>query len=194
MDKSKAEKIRVLDVGSGDSEATRQLWAGADVVRVDLNPDTEPDVVADVRALPERLGEFDVIFASHILEHLARLEVLPTLRHWAGYLRPGGALHVLAPDIMWAAEEIVRTGQVSIPVMMHIYGSQQDELETHRVGFTVALLRAAMAQAGLEVIHATVGPYQIVMNRDDGERETVEARQIYVVGRRPKEESSGQDA
>jgi hypothetical protein len=62
------------------------------------------------------------------------------------------------------------------------------------VGFTVALLRAAVAQAGLQVAHATVGPYKLVVSRDDGEQGVIEARQIYVVGIRPAPDgTSGPD-
>jgi len=174
--------MRVLDLGSGRSGTAEVLWPEAEVVRVDADRGVEPDVVADVRALPEEIGRFDVILASHVLEHLARDEVAGTLAHWAEFLEPGGTLHVLVPDLVWAAEQIVRTGRVSSAVMAHIYGSQAGEWQVHQVGFTVGLLRAAMRVVGLQVQVARTGPYEIVQTRMDGEERRVVARQVYVAG------------
>lgn len=175
--------MRVLDLGAGRGGAARALWPGAEIVRVDVDPAVEPDVVGDVRALPEGLGTFDAILASHVLEHLARAEVLPALEHWVDFLAPGGMLHVLVPDLAWAAEQVTRAGQVPVAVMLHVYGSQQGEYQFHKMGFTVGLLRAAVAKAGLVVRAARVGPYEIVIPGDGGDdRRVVAARQIYVVG------------
>lgn len=187
--------MRVLDLGAGESCVARELWPEAEVVAVDAReiPQAEEAgeggdeprpyrrVVADVRALPEDLGEFEVILASHVLEHLTRAEVVPTLAHWAEHLMPAGELHVLVPDLAWAAERVVR-GEMAVEVLAHIYGSQANEWQFHKVGFTVALLRAAVKGAGLVVRTARLGPYEIVSTREDGSRESVVARQIYVVG------------
>lgn len=179
--------MRVLDLGAGESCAARVLWPEAEVVAVDAREVARTDdlqvtrVVADVRALPEDLGEFEVILASHVLEHLTRAEVVPTLAHWAGYLGMGGELHVLVPDLAWAAERVVR-GEMAVEVQAHIYGSQANEWQLHKVGFTVALLRDAVRRAGLVVRTARLGPFTIVNTGEDGSREEVEARQIYVVG------------
>ena len=179
--------MRVLDLGAGEGCAARVLWPEAEVVAVDVRAIARPlgacftSVVADVRALPEGLGEFEVILASHVLEHLTRAEVVPALRHWAGYLMPAGELHVLVPDLAWAAEQVVR-GEMAVEVQAHIYGSQANEWQFHKVGFTVALLRDAVRRAGLVVRQARLGPYGMERTWEDGRREEVVARQIYVVG------------
>ena len=179
--------MRVLDLGAGESCVARELWPEAEVVAVDAREIARPEdagitgVVADVRALPDDLGEFEVILASHVLEHLTRAEVVPTLTHWAEYLSLGGELHVLVPDLAWAAERVVR-GEMTVDVQGCIYGSQANEWQFHKVGFTVALLRDAVRRAGLVVRTARLGPFTIVSTREDGIREEVVARQIYVVG------------
>lgn len=185
--------MRVLDLGAGESCVARELWPEAEVVAVDARviaplvggdgpgDDRVTRVVADVRALPEDLGEFEVILASHVLEHLTRAEVVPALAHWAEHLTSGGELHVLVPDLAWAAERVVR-GEMAVEVQATIYGSQANEWQFHRVGFTVALLRDAVRQAGLVVRQARLGPFEIENTWEDGRREVVVARQIYVVG------------
>jgi trans-aconitate methyltransferase len=195
--------MRVLDLGAGESCVARELWPEAEVVAVDARviahlvggdgagDDQVTRVVGDVRALPEDLGEFEVILASHVLEHLTRAEVVPTLTHWAEYLTSGGELHVLVPDLAWAAERVVR-GEMAVEVQATIYGSQANEWQFHKVGFTVALLRDAVRQAGLVVRKARLGPFEIENTWGDGRREVVVARQIYVVGvKRDPSTSSG---
>jgi trans-aconitate methyltransferase len=185
--------MRVLDLGAGESCAARVLWPEAEVVAVDARPiahlvggdgpgdDRVTRVVGDVRALPEDLGEFEVILASHVLEHLTRAEVVPALAHWASHLMPAGELHVLVPDLAWAAERVVR-GEMAVEVQATIYGSQDNEYQFHKVGFTVALLRDAVRRAGLVVRTARLGPFEIENTWGDGRKEVVVARQIYVVG------------
>lgn len=47
----------------------------------------------DAMALPE--GQFDYVFSSHCLEHLAN--PVAALRHWQERLRPGGVLFLYLP-------------------------------------------------------------------------------------------------
>jgi len=168
--------MRVLDLGCGFSDVAAEAFKGAEVVRVDLNPEAEPDVVADARALPESLGKFDHILASHLLEHLGRVEIIPALEHWGTFLVPGGSLHVIVPDLEFAAEELTRGKPTpAIAIMMHLYGAQSSEWDFHRWGFTALLLRSALTQAGYIVTELRSNNYTI---RFDDKNEA-RARQLY---------------
>lgn len=79
---------------------------GADWVKVDLDPNTHPDYVMDVRTLPKEFdGQVDEIRAVDILEHLSYRDTVPTLQCWARALRSGGRMYLQVPaaDRMMAA-------------------------------------------------------------------------------------------
>lgn len=172
--------MRVLDLGSGGQENARLLWPKAEIVAVDLDPAAEPDVVADVCALPP-MGLFDHILASHVLEHLSRAAVVPALQHWMEYLEPEGTLHVLVPDLAWAAEQMCYLAPPpSLSVIAHIYGAQGSEWDFHRSGFTALLLRGVLGAAGYQITYLRAGPYGITFPG----AERVEARQLYARAKR----------
>ncbi|HVM73366.1 MAG TPA: class I SAM-dependent methyltransferase [Candidatus Paceibacterota bacterium] len=62
----------LLEIGAGDGVVGDYLrrQRGITYTSVDYAPDTKPDVVADVRALPFAAASFDVTCAFEVLEHL----------------------------------------------------------------------------------------------------------------------------
>lgn len=87
---AKAEFVR-LNLGCGPQRI--EGW-----VNVDSSPDEEPDVVADVCALPFEDESVDEIYASHILEHIPH--DVPVLEEWHRVLAPGGTICVIVPDLV----------------------------------------------------------------------------------------------
>ena len=176
--------MRVLDVGAGESRPG--LWPEAEWVRVDLNPETGADVVADVRDLPEDLGDFDHILASHVLEHLGRYEALEAIKHWASFLKPGGSLHLIVPDLEWAAGQIAGGHpNITVPVMMVVYGGQGNPLLFHKWGYTCMSLRSVIEKAGLAVSLVRTGPFVIRLGIGTENETEAEARQIYAEAKWP---------
>ena len=57
-----------------------------------------------VRGLPIRDRSCDGIYASHVLEHLARDDCLRALGNTRSYLKPGGIFRLVVPDL----EQLVR--------------------------------------------------------------------------------------
>jgi len=130
---------------------------------------------------PLEPGAYDAILAAHVLQTVPRKDVVGELAEWVQGLVPGGALHLVVPDMMWAALQMVHEAEADQYVMGVLYGSAAVE---HRSGFTVGGLRSAMAAAGLATQQARVGPYELHGHSPEGEDETVIARQIYAVGLR----------
>lgn len=69
-------------------------------VNLDLEPSNNPDIVDDAGTLNEINGEsVDVIYASHILEHLDRKNVLEALKRWHEVLKVNGKIMISVPDM-----------------------------------------------------------------------------------------------
>lgn len=67
-------------------------------VNVDVRPETQADVLADLLDLPWNAEEAELIYAGHVLEHLPYLSALDALREMHRVLVPGGRLLVVGPD------------------------------------------------------------------------------------------------
>jgi predicted SAM-dependent methyltransferase len=74
-------------------------WTNIDIV----DWPEHPDIVADVTTL--EFAEIEEIYAGHLLEHLE--DPLAALRQWYSWLKTGGKLGVVVPDVeeveMWLA-------------------------------------------------------------------------------------------
>jgi len=69
-------------------------------VNVDARPLEGVDRVDDIQTLAGiEAGSVDIIYASHVLEHVGRLEYVAVLKRWFELLKTGGILRVAVPDI-----------------------------------------------------------------------------------------------
>lgn len=182
--------MRVLTIGVG-SPVNLESWPGAEVVHLDVAEEMMPDYLVDCLwdwelcpaghspLLAE--AEFDLVIATHALQCVPRVKVVETLKYWSEFIVPGGELHVIVPDLGWAADEISAERSVEKMTLGVVYGTQQAEWAFHRCGFTVDLLRAAVYAAGLQARAARLGPYKITSVGSDGRVRELVARQIYVV-------------
>jgi len=125
-------------------------------------------------------GPYDAVLASHVLQLMGGGAVVEAVRGWAGMLREGGELHLVVPDLAWACEQITKQHEADRWTLKVIYGGQGSGV--HRCGFTVGLLRSALAAAGLKAKAARLGPYRMVGTDGAGDEHGVIARQVYVVG------------
>ena len=136
------EDVLFLHLGAG----TRKLPG---YTSVDIRPEVEPDIVADI----ERLDEFqnasaEVIYAAHVLEHIPRPHTLAVLEEWRRVLKPGGTLRLSVPDLQVLAElylyEDVSMWRITGP----LHGRQDYEANTHYVSFDYEYLAWMLGVAG----------------------------------------------
>ena len=160
--------LAVAEVGAG-------FWCptyadGTTVVRFDMRPECKPDVRCDVRALPaEHFGRYDVVHASHVIEHFQRAEAPGLVRHWARLLKVGGQMVIRVPNFAYAARRILAgedgTGHTDTYDWAQVYGDQMGvgPAHEHLNGFTPKKL------LGLLRTHPCLGEIEVVETDEGGE-------------------------
>jgi predicted SAM-dependent methyltransferase len=121
---------------------------------LDANAGPAVDHVADARDLSQFSDEtFDIVYASHVVEHLDYRDVLlATLREWRRVMVPGGTLYVSVPDLATLASMFVLKDQLNMEeryhVMRMIFGGHVDSHDYHLVGLDQEFLGTFLTQAG----------------------------------------------
>ncbi|WP_368039449.1 class I SAM-dependent methyltransferase [Tardiphaga sp. vice154] len=159
---------RLLNAGAGNVTAKRIETLldskGWEEVRLDVDPDVNPDIVGSLTDLDQLFepASFDAIWCSHVIEHLFAHETWPTLVKFRQVLKPGGFALIMCPDIEAVAEHLLKYGLASIaytspsgPIraLDMLYGhsaaiEQGRHYMAHRTGFTTERLGSLILQAG----------------------------------------------
>ena len=133
-------------------------------VRLDLNPDVEPDVlgsVTDLHGLFED-GTFDAVWSSHNIEHLYDHEVTVALGEFYRVLKPDGFAVITCPDLQCVAEMLIERGlggkaydapigPITVHDMLFGHGGSVaagNAFMAHRTGFTQDRLGVKATQSG----------------------------------------------
>jgi hypothetical protein len=133
----------------------------AGYLNVDLHAVHNPDLVADVTALPMLPpGAFDEIVAQDVLEHFERAKTAPALTEWSRLLADQGVLHVRVPSLFGMFELLAmpeRREAAKAEEIIHLmYGTQAYTGDFHLAGFTAATLDEHLRRAGLRVCEASI--------------------------------------
>ena len=125
---------------------------------LNVNPGKHVDHVGDLRDLsrfPD--ASFDMVYASHVFEHLGHRRDLPrALQEVARIVRPGGRFFVSVPNLktlcaLFAHPEV--SDQQRRTLMMMMYGGQDDEHDFHYVGLWDWYLANHLASAGFADVY-----------------------------------------
>jgi ubiquinone/menaquinone biosynthesis C-methylase UbiE len=170
----------VLHVGCGpaDTESLHQRFRGNDwhEIRLDLDPDAKPDVVAsitDMRQIADNSA--DAVWSAHNLEHLSAHEVPLALGEFFRVLKPDGFALITLPDLQQVAEFIVADKLEDVayespagPIMPLdcVYGlgraiAAGHSLMAHRTGFTEKTLRKHLEGAGFCDVRISFSPFAL---------------------------------
>lgn len=121
--------------------------------------------------------EFDLVYASHVLEHIPWYWTLKTLREWQRIIKNGGSLEVWVPDGLKIAHAYVKASldgnlefrndgwyrfneeksyDLWFSGRMFSYGDDQGSVSSnnwHRAIFSESFLRSLLIQAGFNEIN-----------------------------------------
>lgn len=124
---------------------------------IDINPDTNPDIVADICQLPLDSGVCDEVMAIHTLEHLWLQDVLPALKEWFRVLRPGGRLVLELPCLEKILKNFMRTPPMAQLTLWGVHGDPGTHLkrevwQLHKWTWSLGDLAMALDKAGFDDI------------------------------------------
>jgi hypothetical protein len=142
---------KFLDVGSSDVTRAGMFdtYGELEVTRLDADPETWPDVVHNMMdpLPPEHQGKYDIVLASHMLEHIEYRYVNQVMRNIVEAVKIGGEVWVFVPSMEWCAREIL-IGRDGIGLQGTVFGGEMNPWDYHKTGFTLPLLAATLKAAG----------------------------------------------
>lgn len=92
--------MKKIDLGAGEFPAEGYE-------HLDIRKLPHIEYVNDVRKLPFEDNSIDKFRASHVLEHVMRRDVIPTLTEWYRCLKPEGTLEIFTPDLLATIKSII---------------------------------------------------------------------------------------
>jgi protein O-GlcNAc transferase len=115
------------------------------------------DHVGDLRDLSRFASEsFDMVYVSHVLEHVSHQELPRILKDLARILRPGGRLFAAVPDmkaLCWIFANPKVREEERLELMHIMFGAQIDEHDFHKTGLWDWYLANLLAIAGLAPVY-----------------------------------------
>lgn len=159
----------VLDIGCGRGGLVEQLAHPLPQV-IGIDPDWQslqehrlnlPRIAALSDDLPFAANQFDIAFASWVLEHLAA--PLRTFQAIQRVLRPGGVFIFITPNgrhpLAAVNQRLGRLGQWQGRLVERLYGrGAEDAFPTYYRANTEAALSSLCQQSGLDLIELTAVP------------------------------------
>jgi SAM-dependent methyltransferase len=157
---------KLLHVGCGRSDGitppkgfTRPEWQE---IRLDINPDTLPDIIGNMTDMKIVEAEsIDAIYSSHNIEHLYPHEVPTALAEFLRVLKPDGFLIITCPDLQSVCEAVVQDKLLDplyvlpsgpIAPLDILYGHRGviaagNTFMAHKSGFTMSALMDCLKEA-----------------------------------------------
>ena len=103
-------------------------WTNLDIIKL-----PKIDIIDDIRILskiPD--NSCDIIYASHVLEHVGRNEFEDVLRTWNKKLKVGGTLRIAVPDFEKAIMWYQKTKRI-VDIIGLVSGGQKTEYDYHKM-------------------------------------------------------------
>tara|TARA_B110000008_G_scaffold279077_1_gene324770 strand:+ start:6288 stop:6926 length:639 start_codon:yes stop_codon:yes gene_type:complete len=139
-----------------------------DEVRLDINKDVKPDIVASITDMSEiNDNSFEAVFSSHNIEHVYPHEVSHVLSSIYRILKNNGFVIIDCPDIQQVSAEVAKGNLVSplyytssntpITAIDIMYGhvqsiAQGNTYMSHKCAFTDKVLLGELKKAGFNMI------------------------------------------
>jgi SAM-dependent methyltransferase len=147
----------LLHVGCGGTPKP-ESFAGLSEVRLDISPEFNPDIVANMTDMGD-IGPFDVVYSSHSLEHLFPHEVPRAVGEFHRVLKDGGVAVVVVPDLedVKPTEDLLFVSDAGPVCGLDLYYGHGRMIHdhphmAHHCGFVADTLESVLQAAGFSRI------------------------------------------
>jgi SAM-dependent methyltransferase len=160
--------MKILNIGCTDEylcNDPKVTFAGKrfELYTLDVDPASRPNYVQDIRQPFELPDKFDVVYISHVLEHIEREKLKVVVENCRNALRDKGELWVYVPCLEWACSEVLK-GNESIVIQGALYGGQKDEWDTHKAAFSLNALASLLSSFGFAIRKGGKSKYISIVN------------------------------
>ena len=122
-------------------------------INVDSRKLNGVDIVDDIKSLESFGSETaELIYASHVLEHVGRREYIGVLKRWCEILKPGGKLRIAVPDFESVAEYYMDKKNID-HIMGFLYGGQTYPENYHYCAWDFRKIKEDLESVGFTKIH-----------------------------------------
>lgn len=106
--------------------------------------------VEDLKIFPDKYG--DLIYASHILEHIGHRRLIKVLKEWRRVLKDGGILRISVPDFDKIIDIYNTMGNNIKEIEGVLMGGQDYEYNFHKSAFNERYLKELLQLAGFSKV------------------------------------------
>lgn len=178
--------MKVLNIGckEGANDPYKVIGEDIELFHMDIDENNEPDYLHDITTpvSEDLIGAFDVVFASHLIEHLPRYGLTQAMNNIIDMTKD--LIYIYVPRLEWICQQILM-GNESMAIQAALFGGQANEWDFHRTGYSINALKTIAGAWGLKVVQAGYSPFGII--DQDGKIET--AYQNVIVCRKPEAEN-----
>ena len=119
-------------------------------INIDARDLPTVDIVEDVKNLESfEKNSIDLIYASHILEHITRIEYTGVLTRWYDLLKSDGTLRIAVPDIGKVFEHYHINGDLRL-LRGFLWGGQSHGFNYHYCGWDFKTLEEDLLKIGFK--------------------------------------------
>lgn len=134
-----------VNLGCGNNTST-------EFINVDAVPFKHTHILGDIARLPMFPdNSIDLLYASHVIEHLPRKELLPVLKEWFRVLKPGGVLRFGVPNFDALIEMYEASGRDVNSIVNQTLG-QDEPYDDHHTLWNATFAHEIMKTAGFTLV------------------------------------------
>jgi predicted SAM-dependent methyltransferase len=138
--------IKYLHIGCGTNILPKPF------VNLDIRKSKGVDYISLAYPLKFKKNSFDMVYASHVLEHFKKKETLKVLKEWVRVLKPNGILRISVPCFENLIK-IYKTNSKITNVIGPLLGGQTYKQNYHYNLFNKESLTNYMIEAGCVAVH-----------------------------------------